>query len=142
MRFIDKFYNTIVVFRNSCSFLFQPVIVQLAANKAEIFREAVRIIAKYSDGIDLNLGCPQHIARKGQYGAFLMNESWEDIYDILKSATDLAPIMAKIRIFESVEKTVQYAKKLESAGIVGLTVHGRRIDQKKDKTGIASWKHI
>ena len=50
----------------------RPVFVQMAANDVKLFMEATRIVKDFCDAVDLNLGCPQHIARRGGYGAFMM----------------------------------------------------------------------
>ena len=97
------------------------------------------MIENECDAIDLNLGCPQNIARRGHYGAFLQDE-WDLVYNICKFASFKSfkqlgqfnrilievskgvagikiPVTAKIRVFEDIGKTVEYAKMIESTGV-------------------------
>ncbi|KAJ5725096.1 tRNA-dihydrouridine(16/17) synthase [Penicillium malachiteum] len=121
----------------------RPLFVQFCANDPNDFLEAARHVAPYCDAVDLNLGCPQGIARKGHYGAFLQ-EDWDLIYKLInKLHTELdVPITAKFRIQETKEKTLEYAKMILSAGANIITVHGRRREQKGHETGLADWSYI
>ena len=66
----------------------------------------------------------------------------ELVTEMISAAKNHHHITVKIRVFEDIDKTVDYAKKIEAAGASALTVHGRTIEQKRDLTGIASWEHI
>jgi hypothetical protein len=46
----------------------RPLIAQFCANEVESFNNAIKLMKEFVDGVDLNLGCPQTIARKGNYG--------------------------------------------------------------------------
>ncbi|KAJ5682940.1 tRNA-dihydrouridine(16/17) synthase [Penicillium macrosclerotiorum] len=121
----------------------RPLFVQFCANDPTEFLEAARHVAPYCDAVDLNLGCPQGIAKRGNYGAFLQ-EDWDLIYKLINRLhTELSvPITAKFRIQESKEKTLEYAKMILSAGANIITVHGRRREQKGHETGLADWSYI
>ncbi len=118
----------------------RPLFVQFCANSPDHLLEAARYVEPYCDAVDLNLGCPQGIAKKGNYGAFLQ-EDWDVIYKLInKLHMNLnVPVTAKMRILESKEKTLDYAKMILSAGASVITVHGRQRDQKGHKTGLADW---
>ena len=95
------------------------------------------------DGVDLHLGCPQGIARTGHYGSFLLEEPelLERIVAHLHENLSV-PVTAKIRILPSLEDTISLAKRLESAGISMLAVHGRLKEQNKQYVGSCDWNAV
>ncbi|KAB5570192.1 putative dihydrouridine synthase family protein [Coniochaeta sp. 2T2.1] len=125
------------------SALDRPLIVQFCANEPHHLLEAAKLVAPHCDAVDLNLGCPQGIARKGHYGAFLQ-EDQELIHNLIKTLHEnlSVPVTAKIRVLETKEKTLAYAKNVLSAGASILTIHGRLREQKGHLTGLADWEHI
>ncbi|KAH8060940.1 hypothetical protein JL722_4230 [Aureococcus anophagefferens] len=53
----------------------RPLLVQFCGDDKDYLLEAAAAAcAPFCDGVDLNLGCPQGIARRGHYGAFLLEE--------------------------------------------------------------------
>nr|POF23929.1 trna-dihydrouridine(16/17) synthase [nad(p)(+)] [Quercus suber] len=121
----------------------RPLFVQFCANDPQALLSAARLVQPFCDAVDLNLGCPQGIAKRGHYGAFLQ----EDQPLIAKMIRTLhenleIPVTAKMRILETKEQTLEYAKTLLDAGASILTVHGRRREMKGHATGLADWNMI
>ncbi|KAF9946367.1 hypothetical protein BGZ65_009793, partial [Modicella reniformis] len=121
----------------------RPLIVQFCANDPEYLLQAALMVAPYCDAVDINIGCPQHIARRGHYGAFLM-EDWPLISSLISTLHKHlpVPVTAKIRVFPEVEKTIEYAKMIVTSGAQMLVVHGRLREMKGHLTGIADWTKI
>ncbi|TDZ32108.1 tRNA-dihydrouridine(16/17) synthase [Colletotrichum spinosum] len=121
----------------------RPLFVQFCANDPDALLGAALKVAPYCDAVDLNLGCPQGIAKKGKYGAFLQ-EDQELIFKLINILHKNLPIpvTAKIRILDTREATLAYAKNVLAAGASILTVHGRRREQKGHLTGLADWDVI
>ncbi|CCW65183.1 unnamed protein product [Phytomonas sp. EM1] len=108
------------------------------------------------DAVDINLGCPQGIARRGHYGSFLM-EDWDLIHTIIHTLhVELeVPVTAKIRVFDCPDTTnstsvdpnaevkfdelltIYYAQMIRDAGAQLLCVHGRTRAMKGQNSGLA-----
>lgn len=79
--------------------------------------QAAKMLEDEVDAIDINLGCPQGIARRGHYGAFLLSEP-DLICSIVKLLHDnlKVPVTCKIRLLPKEEDTMRLAKRIEQAG--------------------------
>lgn len=121
----------------------RPLFVQFCANDPAVLLEAAKYVQPYCDAVDLNLGCPQGIAKRGHYGAFLQDD-WDTIHKLISTLhkeLDI-PVTAKMRILETRERTLEYAKMILNAGASIITVHGRRREQKGHNTGLADYSVI
>ncbi|XP_026676557.1 tRNA-dihydrouridine(16/17) synthase [NAD(P)(+)]-like isoform X4 [Diaphorina citri] len=121
----------------------RPLIIQFCGNDSKNLTEAAKLAEPHCDGIDINIGCPQMVAKRGHYGAYLQDD-WPLLTNLVSSLRQAVqvPVSCKIRIYQDVNKTVEYARMLERAGCQLLAVHGRTVDQRGMNTGLASWEHI
>ncbi|KAF6201706.1 hypothetical protein GE061_004101 [Apolygus lucorum] len=122
-----------------------PLVVQFAANAVEDFISAAELVSPFSDGVDLNCGCPQRWAMQDGYGAHLLTQP-QTIKDIVSQTRNRIPspftVSVKIRIFDDVRKSVQLCQDLEAAGVSFLTVHGRTVKQRGEEVNLDAIKHI
>lgn len=121
----------------------RPLFVQFCANDPDTLLEAARRVEPYCDYVDINLGCPQRIAKRGNYGAFLMDNLPLVKSLVEKLALNLhVPVSCKIRVFPKLEDTLNYSRMLEEAGCSLLAVHGRTRDEKDGRKFRADWSAI
>ncbi|GMI03757.1 hypothetical protein TrRE_jg12662, partial [Triparma retinervis] len=121
----------------------RPLIAQFGATNADDFVKAAQIIEGEVDAVCLNMDCPQRRAAQQGFGAYLMKDNAEEVFNIVRRAsTELkVPVVAKIRLLSLpatvgngyksvplVSKTIEFCKKLEEAGISLVAIHGRTID--------------
>lgn len=124
----------------------RPLIAQFCGNDKDVLLEAMKFVEGQVDGVDINCGCPQMIAKRGGYGAFLLEEDDGDlIVDIVRHLAQNmnVPVSVKVRILPSgIEDSLVLYKRLVDAGAAMLTIHGRTRLQNKVFTGAANWDCI
>ncbi|KAL7570057.1 hypothetical protein ACA910_017093 [Epithemia clementina (nom. ined.)] len=117
-----------------------PLIVQLAGDSVDHAVQAAHLILEDTPnligGIDLNCGCPQTIARKGNYGAFLMeDDNGERACEILSALRQALPrhvtVSAKIRLPLDPCLLETRIRRLVRTEIDFFTIHGRTLWEKK-----------
>lgn len=121
----------------------QPLFTQLCGNDPEIVLKAAQQVQNNSNAVDINLGCPQAIAKKGNYGSFLQEKP--DIICSIVRKLDInqnVPVTCKIRLLPKLSDTIDLAKKIEQSGASILTVHGRTKEQNKQSVGQCNWEWI
>lgn len=121
-----------------------PTFMQFCGHDPEILLRAAKMVEGKVEGIDLNLGCPQGIAKRGNYGSFLLDntELVLKILGYLANNIKESAITCKIRLFPDLNKTYQLVKDIEKAGVKVLTVHGRTKTQKSQNTSSCNWDAI
>ena len=139
----------------------RPLIAQLCGSDPGAMLEAARLVEPYVDGIDINCGCPQGIAKRGDYGAFLLEQE-EKLLKLVRHLVRhlTVPLSVKVRLlpdpetnphklndpshvpFDTPGASLALYGKLVDAGVHLLTIHGRTRKQKQDLTGHADWETI
>jgi tRNA-dihydrouridine synthase len=118
-------------------------IVQLAGDDPICLVEAGKLLQQRFAAIDLNLGCPQNCAKRGNYGAWLMPDRDQVVRILTAMVKELdVPVTAKIRVFDDYEDTLTLAQAIQECGVQMLTVHGRTVKATKLFAGAADWDII
>ncbi|NEO83664.1 MAG: tRNA dihydrouridine synthase DusB [Spirulina sp. SIO3F2] len=122
----------------------QPISIQLFDCRPDFMGEAARkAVGEGAQTIDINMGCPVNkITRRGG-GSSLLRQP-EVAVAILKAvkAAVAVPVTVKTRLgWNDDEITIlDFAQRLEAAGVAMLTIHGRTRQQ--GYTGAARWDWI
>lgn len=119
----------------------RPLVVQLMGHKVDTLLTTAKMVQKDCDAVDLNLGCPQGIAKRGRYGAYLMEELelLEEIVSTLTENLDI-PVLCKSRIYKNdLPRTIKLYETLINAGAKMITVHGRTRDEKGYLVAEVDW---
>lgn len=112
------------------------LIVQVGTNNVVDLLRFVEMIHPYCDGIGINCGCPVKEQVREGIGAALMSDA-DKVAAMVKAVKDkygaLVRLETKIRIHSEIRETVEFARKVEAAGVDWITVHGRTKDTRSSQ---------
>lgn len=121
----------------------RPLFVQIAGHDPQLMLQTAKYVEDHCDAVDINLGCPQGIAKRGRYGAFLMEEL-DLLYDIVSTLVRglKIPVTCKTRIYKDFDRSIRLYETLVKAGASVLTIHGRTREEKGQAVGECDWDTI
>lgn len=121
----------------------KPIVAQIWGSDPEKFYESAKIIAKLGfDGIDINMGCPDHSTiKKGACSALIKNPKLarEIIAATVKGSNGL-PVSVKTRIGFEIIETRKWVETLLATPIAALTLHLRTVHEMSKVP--AHWEEI
>ena len=121
----------------------RPLVVQFAGHDPDLMLRSALYVQDKCDAVDVNLGCPQGIAKKGRYGAFLMEELDVLTAIVSKLSKNLRiPVTCKTRIYKDFDRAVRLCETLVDAGASLLTIHGRTREEKGQLVKEVDWDTI
>jgi len=109
-----------------------PYVIQLFGNNPESFQRIVQELdGKGASGFDINMGCPAKKIIRSESGAYLMSQpdlACRIVESCVKATS--SPVSVKTRLgFNQADELIPFVKKLESAGVGMVTIHGRTYKQ-------------
>lgn len=120
-----------------------PIAYQLTGHKPKLIADAAKILEKYADIIDINMGCPVNKVVKGQDGCALMRNPKlaAEIVKEVKLVVNL-PVSVKFRLGYANDELnfVEFGEQMQKAGADFITIHGRTRSQMY--SGKADWDLI
>ena len=119
----------------------QPHIVQLFGHEPSVLAEAAKCVSEFSDGIDINMGCPAPKIIGGGDGSALMQNiplAAEIVRAVVRASS--VPVTVKIRKGWETETAPEMARALYESGAAAIAVHGRTTRQQY--SGQADWETI
>ncbi|KAH7815040.1 putative t-diRNAhydrouridine synthase [Monocercomonoides exilis] len=121
----------------------KPLFIQLAGDDPCKMLEVAKMVEKQCDAIDINFGCPQNIAKRGHYGAYLQDE-WDLMRSLVSTLHDhlTIPVTAKYRKQKDTQRTIKLGEMLVDAGAQVICLHGRVREQRGVLSGHADWDEI
>ena len=154
---------------NDITCMDRPLIGQICGSSIEHVIPTAIQLSQYVDAIDINCGCPQNIAKRGNYGAFLLEQE-SYLIQLVQTLTSILtiPVTVKVRLLpppssshtthdtidaqqqqqqqqrdESVRRSmILYEKLIHIGNVHMICVHGRTRHQKGVMTGPADWDAI
>lgn len=120
-----------------------PISYQLSGHKPWMMAESAEYLQRFTDMIDINMGCPVNKVVKGTDGCALMRnvDLAQEIVRAVKSKISI-PLSVKFRLGYTFDELnyVEYGQKMQEAGADFITIHARTRSQMYG--GKADWKKI